>query len=51
LSNNDFVALLNEEGILASPFDDGVIRFVTRREITGEIVAQAIEKIKVRLSK
>jgi threonine aldolase len=51
LSNDDFVALLNEEGILASPFDDGVIRFVTRREITGEIVAKAIEKIKVRLSK
>jgi threonine aldolase len=50
LSNDDFVSLLKEEGILASPFDDGVIRFVTRREITGEMVAQVIEKLSERLS-
>ncbi|WPZ17025.1 low-specificity L-threonine aldolase [Geobacillus subterraneus] len=50
LSNEAFIALLKAAGILASPFDDGVIRFVTHREITTDLVQTALERIKRQLS-
>jgi len=46
LSNEEFLARLIEQGILAGPFDDGVIRFVTHREITSEMIQTAVERIK-----
>lgn len=49
LSNEAFIALLKTAGILASPFDDGVIRFVTHREITADLVQTALERIKRQL--
>ncbi|WP_164985148.1 low-specificity L-threonine aldolase [Ammoniphilus sp. CFH 90114] len=45
LSNEEFLDRLRQAGVLAGPFDDGVIRFVTHREITGEHVQQALVNI------
>lgn len=45
LSNEQFLTKLKEVGILAGPFDDGIIRFVTHREVMNEMVQTAIERI------
>ncbi|MGP3562419.1 beta-eliminating lyase-related protein [Geobacillus sp. BK01] len=50
LSNDEFVARLKEAGILASPFDDGVIRFVTHRKITADSMQTASERMRRMLS-
>ncbi|WP_027408853.1 low-specificity L-threonine aldolase [Anoxybacteroides tepidamans] len=46
LSNKEFLTRLKEAGILAVPFDEGVIRFVTHREVTSDMVQTAIERIR-----
>jgi threonine aldolase len=45
LTNEDFLSRLQNQGILAIAFGDGVIRFVTHREITKDMVEQALNKI------
>ncbi|WP_209124563.1 low-specificity L-threonine aldolase [Alkalihalobacillus sp. BA299] len=45
LSNDQFLTLLKDAGILAGPFDDGIIRFVTHREVTSDMVQTAIQSI------
>lgn len=45
-SNEQFVTRLKEVGVLASPFDDGIIRFVTHREISESMVQEAVEAIR-----
>jgi threonine aldolase len=46
LSNEQFLARLKEDGILAVPFDDGIIRFVTHREVTSDMVEMAVQRIR-----
>ncbi|MCF6095355.1 low-specificity L-threonine aldolase [Microaerobacter geothermalis] len=46
LSNEQFLTRMKEAGILAVPFDDGVIRFVTHREVTGDMVQIAVQRIR-----
>jgi threonine aldolase len=46
LSNEQFLARLKEAGILAVPFDDGIIRFVTHREVTSDMVEMAVHRIR-----
>ncbi|WP_078428032.1 low-specificity L-threonine aldolase [Alkalihalobacterium alkalinitrilicum] len=46
LSNEEFLTKLKDASILAGPFDDGIIRFVTHREVTSEMVEAAVQKIK-----
>jgi threonine aldolase len=45
LSNEEFLARLKEAGILAVPFDEGIIRFVTHREVTSDMVKMALQRI------
>ncbi|MDE5414559.1 low-specificity L-threonine aldolase [Alkalihalobacterium chitinilyticum] len=45
LSNDQFLSKLKDAGILAVPFDDGIIRFVTHREVTNDMVQTAVETI------
>lgn len=46
LSNEEFLARLKEAGILAVPFDEGIIRFVTHREVTSDMVEMALQRIR-----
>ncbi|WP_236034935.1 low-specificity L-threonine aldolase [Alkalihalobacterium elongatum] len=46
LSNDQFLNQLKDQGILAVPFDDGIIRFVTHREVTSDMVHTAVQSIK-----
>lgn len=45
LTNDEFLDRLKQAEVLASPFDDGVIRFVTHREITAEMIQRALTSI------
>ncbi|HJV44897.1 MAG TPA: hypothetical protein VJ824_04130 [Bacillota bacterium] len=51
MSNEEFSELLVDAGIMANPFDDGVFRFVTHREVTSEMVQKAIKEIRERIIK
>jgi threonine aldolase len=46
LDNHQFAQRLKAADVLANPFDDGVFRFVTHREVTVELVVEAVERIK-----
>ncbi|MBO8173225.1 MAG: low-specificity L-threonine aldolase [Bacillaceae bacterium] len=45
LSNEAFIARMKVAGVLAGPFDDGIIRFVTHREITTSMIREAADRI------
>ncbi|WP_134704103.1 low-specificity L-threonine aldolase [Ammoniphilus sp. YIM 78166] len=45
LSNEEFLERLKAEQVLAVPFDEGIIRFVTHREITESAVHNALKGI------
>ncbi len=45
LSNEEFLERLKAEHVLAVPFDEGIIRFVTHREITESAVQDALKGI------
>ncbi len=45
MNESEFQAKLAEKGVKASPFDEGIIRFVTHRHITDEDIAEVCERI------
>lgn len=45
VGNDVFLDGLHKEGVLAGPFDEQVIRFVTHREIDRSMIIEAVERI------
>lgn len=45
LGNDLFLSRLKQAGVLAVPFDNKVVRFVTHREISAAMVEEAVERI------
>lgn len=50
LPNEEFLARIKKEGVLAVSFDQQVIRFVTHREIDGKMVDEALLRIRQALA-